>query len=281
MHGRGADLLERPEGADAAVVDEDQLARLDVAQEARADDVERDRLGGEDGRFAELAHDQRTDAERVAAGDQPFLGQHDQRIGAFDLLQRVGQPVERGRAVGRRDEVDDHFGVAGRLEDRAAAVERSPQLHRVREIAVVGDREAALGKLGEQRLDVAERRLARRRIADVADCGAAGEPADDIVAVEIAGDMAHRPVRVEMLAVEGGDARRFLAAMLQRVQAERDEARRIVGAPDAEHAALLAQLVVIERIGRQHVRVPEPPARVTRASYRAAARLCRPRLNKA
>ena len=42
MHGRGLDLLERAEGADAAVVDEDQLARLDVAQEARADDVERD-----------------------------------------------------------------------------------------------------------------------------------------------------------------------------------------------------------------------------------------------
>ena len=49
---------------------------------------------------------------------------------------------------------------------------------------------------------------------------------------------------------------RFLAAMLQRVKAERDEARRIVGAPYAENAALLAQLVVIERIGRQHRRRP-------------------------
>ena len=36
----------------------------------------------------------------------------------------------------------------------------------------------------------------------------------------------------------------FLAAVLQRMEAERDEARRIVGAPDAEDAALLAQLVV-------------------------------------
>ncbi len=54
------------------LVDDDQLARLDVADEARADHVERDGLRGEDGRFAELAHDQRADAERVAAGDQPF-----------------------------------------------------------------------------------------------------------------------------------------------------------------------------------------------------------------
>ena len=97
MHGRGAALCERPEGADAAVVDDDQLARLDVAEEARADHVERDGLRGEDRRFAELAHDQRPDAERIAAGDQPFLGQHDQRISALDLLQRVGQPVERRR----------------------------------------------------------------------------------------------------------------------------------------------------------------------------------------
>ena len=107
-----------------AVVDEDQLAGLDVADEARADHVERDRLGGEDRRFAELAHDERADAERIAAGDQPLVGQHDQRVGAFDLLQRVDEAVERVAQIGGRDEVDDDLGVAGRLEDRAAAVER-------------------------------------------------------------------------------------------------------------------------------------------------------------
>ena len=41
------------------------------------------------------------------------------------------------------DEVDDRFGVAGRLEDRAAADELAPQLHRVGDIAVMRDREAA------------------------------------------------------------------------------------------------------------------------------------------
>jgi hypothetical protein len=59
------------------------------------------------------------------------------------------------------------------------------------------------------------------------------------------------------LAVEAGDSGGFLAPVLERVEAQRDEARRIVGAPDAEDSALLVQLVVIEGIGRQHAfRVP-------------------------
>ena len=55
------------------------------------------------------------------------------------------------------------------------------------------------------------------------------------------------------LAVEAGDAGRFLAAMLERVQAERGDRRGAVGAPDAEHAAFLAQLVVVEGIGGEHL----------------------------
>src|SRR5437762_880971 len=97
----------------------------------------------------------------------------------------------------------------------------------------------------------------------MADRGAAGEIANDVVTIEVAGDVPHRPMRVEILAVEAGDARAFLAAVLQRVQPKRDEARRIFGAPDPEDAALLAQLVVVERIGRQHAsRGPRLPVRV-------------------
>jgi len=253
--GSRGELLERAEGPDARIVDEDQLAGLDVAQIACADHIEGDGLGGEHGRLAKLAHDQRPNPERIAAADQALRRQDGERIGAFDLLQRVGQLIKTPLALRRRNEMDDDLGVPRGLEDRAAPVERPAELHRVRQIAVVGDREPARGELGEQRLDVAQRGLACGRIADMADGGPAGEPANDVVAVEISGDMAHRPVGVEMLAVEAGDPGRFLAAVLERVEAERDKARGIVGAPDAEHAALLAQLVVIERIGRQH-RVP-------------------------
>ena len=84
--------------------------------------------------------------------------------------------------------------------------------------------------------------------------------------------MAGRPVRLEVGAVEAGDAGRFLAAVLERVQAERDEARGVVGTPNAENPAFLAQLVVIERIGRQHV---PPSLAEARAPYRMACALCR------
>ncbi len=122
----------------------------------------------------------------------------------------------------------------------------------------MGDREAARGELGEERLDVAKRRLSGGRIADMADCGVAGELADDVVAVEIAGDVAHRAMRVKGAPVPGGQAGRFLAAMLKRVEAQCDDGRGGLGAPDAEDAAFLAQFVVIERIGGQHV--PSAPA---------------------
>ena len=51
---------------------------------------------------------------------------------------------------------------------------------------------------------------------------------------------------VEPRAVEGDDARRFLAAMLQRMQPERDDRRRVGMVEDAEHAAFLAQAVLGE-----------------------------------
>ncbi len=52
---------------------------------------------------------------------------------------------------------------------------------------------------------------------------------------------------VELLAVIGDDAGRFLAAMLQRVQAKRRQRRGFGMAEDAEHAAFLVQMVVVER----------------------------------
>ena len=50
---------------------------------------------------------------------------------------------------------------------------------------------------------------------------------------------------VEMLAVVGDDAGRLLAAMLQSVQAQRRQRRRILVAEDAEYAAFLAQAIGI------------------------------------
>ena len=64
----------------------------------------------------------------------------------------------------RRDQVDDDLGIAGRLKDAAAAHQLPAQLVRVRQIAVVADRQPAEVEIGEERLDVAQRDLAGRRI---------------------------------------------------------------------------------------------------------------------
>jgi hypothetical protein len=116
----------------------------------------------------------------------------------------------------------------------------------------MSDREAAFGQVGKERLNIAQRSLARGRIADMANRDVARQFADDFVAIKVACDMTHGAVGVIVGAVKADDAGCFLAAVLQRVEAERDEAGGSVSAPDSENSALLAELVVVEWVGRQH-----------------------------
>ena len=118
----------------------------------------------------------------------------------------------------------------------------------------MGDRETAGIEFRDQRLNVAENGLACRGVAIVADGRVAREFLDDVAAVEIVAHQAERPVNVELSAIEADHAGRFLAAMLQRMQAERGMRRRVRRTPDSEDATLLVQLVVIERMCRGHRR---------------------------
>ena len=72
-------------------------------------------------------------------------------------------------------------------------------------------------------------------------------------AVARGGSDGRHPAAPHMPAVEAQDSRAFLAAMLKRMQPEGDEVGRVIGTPNSEDAALFAQLVVVERIGRQHI----------------------------
>ena len=103
----------------AVLVEDHDLAVLDVAHELRADDVERAGLGREDRAAVELADHQRADAERIAGADQLLVGEADEGIGAFDLAQRVDEAVDEAVAPRARDQMQDHLGVGGRLHDRA------------------------------------------------------------------------------------------------------------------------------------------------------------------
>src|SRR3546814_12327890 len=91
--------------------------------------------------------------------------------------------------------------------------------------------------------------------------------------------MPHRAGGTKFLAGKGGDSSGFLPAMLERVEAERDHRGGAVGAAYTKNAALLAELVVVERMGRQH----DAPARWGRQlgsgnwrAYRSAGGKCRP-----
>src|SRR6201999_4138694 len=111
--------VERFDAVYALVVDDDDLPRLDVADEVGADDVQRAGFAGQDpaasapiGRIvADAAQDQRPHAERIAHAHQGFVGKRDQGVGADHLLQRIDQPVHHGGIQADGDQVDKYLGV--------------------------------------------------------------------------------------------------------------------------------------------------------------------------
>ena len=87
------------------------LARFEVANIGGADNVERAGFRRKDPGVVALAQHQWTDAMRVTNADQHVVRHADKRIGAVDLLQRVGQAACDVRLMRARDKVNDHLGV--------------------------------------------------------------------------------------------------------------------------------------------------------------------------
>jgi hypothetical protein len=142
--------------------------------------------------------------------------------------------------------MQDDFGVGGGLHHGAVAHQLAAQGQPVGEIAVVADREAAGIELGEQRLHVAQDGFAGRGVADVADRCRTRQPLDHRAAGKGVADEAQPPLGMKPAAVEGDDARGFLAAMLQGVQPEGGDGGGFRMTENAEHAAFLAQRVAFE-----------------------------------
>ena len=123
--------------------------------------------------------------------------------------------------------------------------EPAAQLERVGQVAVVAQRELALVAIDHDRLRVDQRGVAGRGIARVADRGVAGQALDHLRRENFL-HVAQASVQVQVRAVGRGDARRFLAAMLQRVEAEIGQLRRFGMAEDAEHAAVIVEMIVVD-----------------------------------
>ena len=132
-----------------------QFAGIDLTSEFGAHHVQRHGFAGEHHGIAQFAHYQRADAHRIAAGGHSARCHYDKRIGALDQSKRIHQLVAHSGVATRGDQMDDDFGIGGGLEDRPLADQFLPQLHGVRDIAVVRHGKSATGKIGIQRLDVA------------------------------------------------------------------------------------------------------------------------------
>ena len=201
---------------------------------------------------AEPADHQGPHAERVAHPDHRILRQRTDRIGALHLMQRIDQTIDDGILEARRDQMDDHFGVAGRIEQAAAPHELPPELIGIGQIAVMADRHSAEFEIAEKRLDVAFCHFAGRGIPDMADCGAALEALHHLFRGEIVGDETRAAMMVELGAVIADDAGGFLAAMLQGVQPQRGQCRRVGMAVDPENATFFVEMVSVGA-GARHI----------------------------
>ena len=137
----------------------------------------------------------------------------------------------------------DHLGVGRRLEQAAHPHQFLAQEVGVGEVAVVGEGQTAEIEIGEDRLDIAVGGAAGRGVAVMADRTIALERGDDRLLAEDVADQARGAVIVEMVAVVGDDAGGFLAAMLQRVKAERGVGSGVGRAVDAEQRTFLMKLV--------------------------------------
>ena len=153
--------------------------------------------------------------------------------------QRLDDRLLGGPCLRAGVQVEDDLGVARRLEDRALAHELAAQFAGVDQVAVVADRDLAVGAVDQQRLGVQLVAVTRRRVADVPDGRVPGQRGEHAL-VEDVGHVPHRAVHPHAGAVRRGDARALLPAVLQGVNPEVSEVGRLRVPEDAEDAALLA-----------------------------------------
>ena len=107
--------VEHLDRLEAVLVGDHELARLDLAHDLRADEVERARLRRDEPGVVELPDHERPEAVRVAEGDELPFGERDDRVRAVEPSHRVrGRLRERRLVV--RDERRDELGVGRRAE---------------------------------------------------------------------------------------------------------------------------------------------------------------------
>ncbi len=225
----------------AALAEDAELARRHLALVHRADEVEGAALGGDDVRVVEAAEAERPEAVRIARRDHPVLREKHEREGAAHLRKRLHDHLLDRAGAAAGDEMEDDLAVGGAPEDRPVELHLATQLDRVHEVAVVRDGDLADLAVDEHRLDVRRAREARRRVAVMPDAHAPPEPLERLLVVHLR-DETEVAVLVDTLAVGGDDARAFLSAVLERVEAEVRHLGGVIGPLASEYRAFFLEL---------------------------------------
>src|SRR5258707_10635502 len=112
--------------------------------------------------------------------------------------------------------------------------------------------EAAELQIGKERLHIAQAGATGRRVAHMADGTESSQPTDHRFFRKMIGNKTGRAIGMEFTAIEADDARRFLATMLQSMQAEDGMGRRVIIPENSKDAAFLFQMVIVKRLRGHH-----------------------------
>ena len=159
--------------------------------------------------------------------------------------RRKASAIASGKVCSREsgDQMHDHFGVAGGLENRSLAlpaVRESPcAFTRLPLCATAID---ALVRLHQNRLRVEQCRVAGRGVARVPDGQRSPQLRQHIFDKDIR-DQAHGLVRAQVHPVRADDPRRLLPAMLQSMQPQVGELFRLGVRINRHHPALFTKFV--------------------------------------
>ena len=246
-------------GADAVLVDRDEFAGFDFADEAGADGGQGGLLGGDHPAAFQPAEAQRADAVGVAGRVEGALVHEDEAEAALDLGQEFHGGLFEGLALFALQERRDQGGVRGvallhfAAELAAVAVrDHGLEFGGVGQVAVVGQGHGARGGRAQGGLGVGPVARTGGGVAAVADGQVPGQGVQRRL-VEDLGYEAHVLVDVDPLAVAGGNTSRLLTAVLQCIQPVIGKfCYFFTGCPDPEDAAcVLRAFFAREKIMRK------------------------------
>ena len=244
-------VVEGPHRPATCLVDHHDLARIQLADHVGADHVQGGRLRGQYPAAVEASEAERPKAVRIAHPDYPLVvGQH-QGEGTLQAGQHLGQRLVEGLAwvhvATRRQHQGQQLGhqVAVRGNGPRQHPGIGCQLLGVDQVAVVAEGELEVLGAPVHGLGISPGARPGGRIARLAYCQVAGEGHQGAL-VEDVGDQAHVLDHREGLTVADRHARRFLAAVLQGVEAQIGQVgdRHARGENPEDTTGLLGRVVV-------------------------------------